>query len=125
MYEGQKKKRLVEIIVNVVLLVLRFVGEAGIFAEGMVNLGRMLRLASDLGLAGSTAYSVVEDPTMALVGGARTPKSFETTTAAQRKMTSNGIEKMEPVFKENDIKFQGVVGQRACVQLDAKIPYRE
>ncbi|GFF89260.1 hypothetical protein IFM53868_05776 [Aspergillus udagawae] len=117
-YEDEKEKRLVETILGVVLLVLPFVGELDYFTESMVVLGRMLRLATDVGLVGTTIYSVVEDPSLApftiltaLMGGARTPETFSTTAAARRKMTDEDIEALGPVFKNNNMNYQSVAGQ--------------
>ncbi|GFF70683.1 hypothetical protein IFM62136_07895 [Aspergillus lentulus] len=116
-FDDEKEKRLVETILGVVLLVLPFVGELDYFTESMIVLGRMLRLATDVGL-GTTIYSVVEDPSLApftiltaLMGCARTPETFETTVAARRKMTDEDIEALGPVFKNNNMNYQSVAGQ--------------
>ncbi|KAL7661834.1 hypothetical protein ACMYSQ_001205 [Aspergillus niger] len=93
-YEAAQKKKMINVILMGVLLVVPFMGEFDAVADVFAGLSRIITLIGDAGAGATTVYAIVEDPKMApltiletlLLGGMRDPQEFSTMGAARRGM---------------------------------------
>lgn len=122
----EDRKRLILLILNIVLMVLPIIGEAGgVLFGGVAAIGRIAALVDIVGNAGLTAYDIIEDPQSApfaimglLMGfgaGRRSDESaFGEAGKARRGISGSDIAKLGDGFAQNDRKIQTVVN--ACVR---------
>ncbi|EHA18268.1 hypothetical protein ASPNIDRAFT_38130 [Aspergillus niger ATCC 1015] len=96
-YEAAQKKKMINVILMGVLLVVPFMGEFDAVADVFAGLSRIITLIGDAGAGATTVYAIVEDPKMApltiletlLLGGMRDPQEFSTMGAARRGMSKS------------------------------------
>ncbi|TPR02302.1 alpha/beta hydrolase fold family protein [Aspergillus niger] len=106
-YEAAQKKKMINVILMGVLLVVPFMGEFDAVADVFAGLSRIITLIGDAGAGATTVYAIVEDPKMApltiletlLLGGMRDPQEFSTMGAARRGMRDDDFKMLASLLR--------------------------
>ncbi|KUM66694.1 hypothetical protein ACN42_g386 [Penicillium freii] len=112
-------------IVNIVLMVIPFAGEAAEAIGGVTNIARGATMIGEAGNAAIVVADIVNDPTSApfailalLLGGSAgvvgkgTKKAFSEAAAARKAMSAETLKSFSATFRKNDEIVQNIV--KAC-----------
>jgi len=127
-FDEQQRKEKILFILNIVLMVLPFVGEGfGAIFGGAAAVARVAALLAETGNAAVSVYQVIEDPSSApivligmLVGiggggrGKTTPQKFKEAASARALLKPEQLAKFSEAFRKKNIHIETIT--KACAR---------